>query len=227
MARAHAFVADVERPVLDQPDRHHLERVLRLRPGDAMTVADGRGAWRACRFGAELEPLGDVEHEAAAQPRLTVAFALVKGDRPEWTVQKLTELGVDEIVPIVADRSVVRWDTDRADRHLDRFRRVAREAAMQSRRVWLPDVRPLASFVDVAGRRGAALVDVGGSVRPSLALNVLLVGPEGGWSDEERETAIPAVGLGPNVLRTETAAVAAARLWAALRAGILATEGGR
>ncbi len=91
---------------------------------------------------------------------LTVGFALVKGERPELIVQKLTELGIDRIVPFVAERSVVRWDGDRAAGHVERLRRVAREAAMQSRRCWLPEVvgrrrlrrRSLAAGDPVRGR---------------------------------------------------------------------------
>jgi len=109
-ARAHAFVADVESPELGPDDRHHLERVLRLRPGDELTVADGAGRWRRCRFGPVVEVDGEVEVEPPPAPAITLAFALTKGERPEWTVQKLTEVGVDRIVPFVSDRSIVRWD---------------------------------------------------------------------------------------------------------------------
>lgn len=215
------FVADLEQPVLDDEDRHHLVRVLRLGPGDPLTVADGAGRWRPCRFGPEPEPDGPVEVEAAPSPAITVAFAPVKGDRPEWVVQKLTELGVDRIVPFVAARSVVRWEGDRAARQVDRLRRVAREAAMQCHRARLPEVAPLAAFADVAGLAGAAIADLGGGP-PSLDHPVVLVGPEGGWADEERAVRLPAVALGGAVLRAETAAVTAAALLAALRTGLVA-----
>jgi RsmE family RNA methyltransferase len=88
-------------------------------------------------------------------------------------------------------------------------------------------VEPVATFRDVATRPGAALIDPRGTERPSLRHTVLLVGPEGGWSDGERECGLPAVGLGPNVLRAETAALAAASVWSSLRAGIVTTDGGR
>ena len=224
MTRGHAFVADLERPALDDGDRHHLERVLRLRAGDELTVSDGRGGWRLCRFGPDLEIAGPVDRESAPAPRLTVAFAVTKGARPEWTVQKLTELGVDEIVPFVAGRSVVKWDDARAPRHTERLRRVAREAAMQSRRTWLPQVPELATFATVAARSGAVLLDGDATAPPSLDHGVLLIGPEGGWDEEERASGLPSVRLGPRVLRAETAAVAAAALWCALRAGIVAPE---
>ncbi len=86
-------------------------------------------------------------------PTITVAFALVKGERPELVVQKLTELGVDRIVPFLAERSVVRWEPDKAERNATRLRRVAVEAAMQCRRTWLPEVAALATFD--RGRRPA------------------------------------------------------------------------
>jgi len=227
-ARAHVFVPDLAAPRLDSADHHHLTRVLRLRPGDAVTVTDGAGGWRRCRLaddgGETLAPAGAVEHRPRAQPLLTVAFALTKGERPEWVVQKLTEAGVDRIVPFAAARSVVRWDGGRADRNVERLRRVAREAAMQSRRAWLPEVGALASFAQVAALDGAALAERAGAP-PSLARPTLLVGPEGGWADEEREAGLARVGLGPFVLRADTAALAAGLLLSALRDGLVAGSG--
>jgi 16S rRNA (uracil1498-N3)-methyltransferase len=124
-------------------------------------------------------------------------------------VQKLTEIGVDRIVPFVAERSVVRWDADKAVRNHTRLQVVAREAAMQSRRTWLPVVEPVVRFDDVAGRPGAALAERGGRP-PTLAHPTMIVGPEGGWSDQEGATDLPRIGLGPTVLRAETAAIVAA-----------------
>jgi 16S rRNA (uracil1498-N3)-methyltransferase len=220
---AHAFVADLERPVLEPTDRHHLERVLRLAPGDVVTVSDGAGAWRACRFGAELDPVSEVVVEPAPEPVVTIAFALVKGERPEWIVQKLTELGVDVIVAFRADRSVVRWDAARADRHRARLQTVAREAAMQSRRTRLPHVAPVTHLAELARLPGACLAERDGGP-PSLARSTVLVGPEGGWSADERGLGLPTVGLGPHVLRAETAAVAAGVLLTALRAGSVRSD---
>ncbi|MCB1016292.1 MAG: 16S rRNA (uracil(1498)-N(3))-methyltransferase [Acidimicrobiales bacterium] len=217
-AKAHAFVVDLDAPELDEADRHHLDRVLRLARGDLVTVADGQGAWRECRFGPVLEPAGPVVVERPPTPPVTVCFAPVKGDRPEWAVQKLTELGVDVIVPLGADRSVVRWAGERATRHVERLRRVAREAAMQCRRPTLPVVEDVRTFADVAARPGALLADPTGR-SPQRGDALVLVGPEGGWSDAERARAVPAVRLGPTVLRAETAAVVAGALLTALRPG--------
>lgn len=216
------FVDDVEHPTLSAGDRHHLERVRRVRPGDDVVVSDGAGRWREGTLGAAgaVDPTGDVQSTALRSPTITVAFALTKGERPELAVQKLTELGVDVIVPFTAARSVVRWDEARADGNVDRLRRVAREAAMQCRRAWLPTVADLARFADVAALPSAALADGGGGV-PSLDRPTLLIGPEGGWSDEERGCGLPTVALGPHVLRAETAAITAAALLSALRERLL------
>jgi 16S rRNA (uracil1498-N3)-methyltransferase len=222
----HVFVPDIDLLDVDPDDDHHLRRVLRLRPGEAGTVSDGRGAWRACTWtgspGVALAPEGEVEREPRPTPQVTVGFALTKGDRPEWVTQKLTEVGVDVIVPFSAERSVVRWDAEKAARQHERLGRVAREAAMQSRRSWLPTVLPMGTFAGIveALGPGVALAQPGGSP-PSLGRPGLLVGPEGGFSPAELEAAPGTVGLGPTVLRAETAAVAAGLSLCWLRAGIV------
>ncbi|HEV3400775.1 MAG TPA: RsmE family RNA methyltransferase [Acidimicrobiales bacterium] len=218
-------MADLDHPALDPDDRHHLERVLRLRRSEEITVCDGQGGWRPCRLGPELEPVGQVARDPRPSPAVEVAFALVKGERPEWVVQKLTELGADRMVPFGAARSVVRWDAERAARQVERLRRVAREAAGQCRRTWLPAVEEVATFDQVAARPGAVLADREGSP-PWLAGGPVLVGPEGGWDDGELALGLPRMALGPHVLRAETAAVAVGALLAALRAGLVAPRSG-
>ena len=214
-------MADLGDPVLDDDDRRHLARVLRLRPGEVVTVADGRGGWRRCLLGpgGRLDPDGEVVHEPPPDPPVTVAFALTKGERPELAVQKLTELGVDRIVPFPASRSVAVWEGERALRHLARLRRVAREAAVQSRRARLPEVADLSPLAPLLEEPGAAIADPAGRP-PSLARPTIVVGPEGGFTDEERSLARDLVRLGPNVLRAETAAMAAGALLVALREGV-------
>lgn len=213
------FVEDVDRPTLSPADRHHLERVRRVRTGDPVVVSDGAGRWRDGTLGGAgtVDVTGEVQVDERPSPSITVAFALTKGERPELAVQKLTELGVDVIVPFTAARSVVRWDAQRADGNVERLRRVAREAAMQCRRSWLPEVTPLGTFATVRALPDAALADAGGGP-PSLDRPTVLVGPEGGWDDEERACGLPTVGLGQHVLRAETAAMAAAALLGGLRA---------
>ena len=98
---------------------------------------------------------GAVTVRPRPQPEITVAFVPAKGDRPDWVVQKLTELGVDRIMPIRSRRSVVRWERDRADRAVDRLRRISREAAAQCRRAWLPEVTDVTTVEAMASLTGA------------------------------------------------------------------------
>jgi 16S rRNA (uracil1498-N3)-methyltransferase len=238
-AAAQVFVEDPGHPVLADDDAHHLGRVLRLRDGEEVIAADGRGHWARTlwRGAATLEAVttasgvggdGAVQFEARAEPVLTVAFAPVKGERPEWVVQKLTELGIDRIVPLRTERSVVRWTGARGQATVEKLRRVAREAAAQCRRVWLPEVGDTVAFADLHSLGGpgeVVLAQLSGN-RPTLAQHVVAVGPEGGWSSDELESGLPTVGFGLSVLRAETAAVTAGALLASLRTGtVSAAEG--
>ncbi len=219
----HVLVDDVDEPVLAGDDRHHLERVLRLRSGDPLTVGDGAGRWRPCRFSDEIEPVGGVVTVAAPNPVLAVGFAVLKGGRSETIVQKLTELGVDRIAPFVAARSVVQWDGDKAARQVQRWRRVAREAVMQCRRLWLPEVEPVRAFGELDLGGAALAVSEGGTL--AAGENCLLVGPEGGWTEGELASVDRHVCLGPHIMRAETAAIAAAAVLAARRSGHLPGAG--
>jgi 16S rRNA (uracil1498-N3)-methyltransferase len=213
-----ALVDDLDAPALDDAEQHHLQRVRRLRPGDLLGVGDGAGNHRLVRFGPVLEPAGPVVVAERPAPAVTVAFALVKGDRPELVVQKLTEIGVDRIVPFVAARSVVRWDDTKAVRQVERLRAIARGAAAQSHRPWLPTVDELAPFAVVSALPGAALAEPGGPA-PGLDRPAVLVGRVGGWAPEELAAVAGRVGLGDHVLRSETAALVAGTLLCAVRRG--------
>jgi len=221
----HVVVADLDSLDADADTWHHLLRVRRARVGSALTVTDGLGRWRPCRISSlsELEADGDIVSVARPDPEITVAFALTKGDRPELVIQKLTELGVDRIVPFRAARSVVRWDETKAATARRRWTAVARSAVEQAKRCWLPHVEAVTDVTDLAGR-AAVRVDRGGGV-PSLARSVVAVGPEGGWDDEERIVLPEAVALGPHVLRAETAALTAGVLLCSLRSGLVAGAG--
>ncbi len=245
-AAAQVFVDDPAHPDVSEEDAHHLARVLRLRDGEEVVVSDGRGRWartlwrrrhrRRHRLPAPrtaLEPLrdgagpggdGSVQSEARAEPPLTVAFAPVKGERPEWVIQKLTELGVDRIVPLRTERSVVRWSGARGAATVERLRRVAREAAAQCRRVWLPEVGDTVGFDELAGLGApgeVVLAQLSGD-HPTASQHVVAVGPEGGWSTTELTAGLPTVGFGLSVLRAETAAVTAGALMVSLRTGTVA-----
>jgi 16S rRNA (uracil1498-N3)-methyltransferase len=209
-AAAHVVVDDVERPVIDGSTAHHLFRVLRVRDGDPVTVTDGRGRWRLCRAaGGEVLPSADASPVTVRDADCTVAFAIPKSDRPEWIVQKLTELGVARIVLLHAERSVVRWESDRAARHVSRLCRVAVEALEQSRGVWLPEIVGPVPATDVLPGMAVAEPDGRALTRRDQAL---AIGPEGGWSPDELSLAAEQVSLGHTVLRVETAAVVAGAL---------------
>jgi 16S rRNA (uracil1498-N3)-methyltransferase len=235
-AVAMVFVDDPAAPVLTQGDAHHLLDVLRLRPGELVVASDGTGSWVPCRLvattggrsarhvdlAAVVEVDGPVTTDPRPEPAVTVAFAPTKGDRPEWVTQKLTELGVDRIVPIRAARSVVRWEGERGARAVERLRRVAREASAQCRRPWLPHVEEVVALDQLGAELGGvpSLAQPGGDP-PTLRRPVLAVGPEGGWDQAELDRFGAGTGLGPTVLRAETAAVAAGALLCALRSGVV------
>jgi 16S rRNA (uracil1498-N3)-methyltransferase len=164
-----------------------------------------------------LRATADFAHERPLAPALTIAFALTKGERPELAVQKLTELGADEIVLVRSARSIVRWGSDREDHALDRLRRVAREAGAQSRRARLPVIDGPVALRELIGRPGLVLADHGGRGADEIPAPpdgrwVVAVGPEGGFDSEEREAfaGVPRLAVGAFVLRAETAAIAAA-----------------
>ncbi|HEY5026077.1 MAG TPA: RsmE family RNA methyltransferase [Acidimicrobiales bacterium] len=231
-AAAQVFVDDLDALEVSLDDEHHLVQVLRLRLGETVVVSDGAGRWRPCRFtgpaphGAARSPVleadGPTVTAGRAEPEVTVAFVPVKGERPEWVVQKLTEAGVDRIIVLGSLRAVVRWEGERRDRALERLRRVAREAAAQSRRPWLPELAALTGLDALSERLAPvplALAQLGGAP-PSIGAPAVAVGPEGGWDPSEAQGR-PLVGLGPTVLRAETAAVAAGLLLCALRQGLV------
>lgn len=224
-AAAHVLVDRALADVLtiDGPEGHHLQRVRRLRPGEAVTAGDGDGRWRpyavtaADRGCIGLTASGGVRVEPRLSPPLAVAFALAKGAQPELVVAGLTELGVDAIVPVLSRRSVVRWDASRVDTARERLRRVARASTEQCRRARLPVVERPAPLSDLGGRPDVVVADRGGGAaealpEPGPAGWLLVVGPEGGLEpDEITALGAPArLGVGPHVLRSATAALAAA-----------------
>jgi 16S rRNA (uracil1498-N3)-methyltransferase len=215
---------------LDGPEGHHAATVQRLKVGERLILGDGLGGTTY----AEVMSVGkgsvefrvlDRQFLAAHDPRLIVVQGIAKGDRGELAVQAMTEAGVDEIVPWAASRSVVQWRGDRGVKARDKWAATAREAAKQSRRSWLPRVggdpdtttkqvtarlsSSAAAFVlheEATDRLATAHLPAEGDI-------VLVIGPEGGISDTERDAFVAAgattVRLGCEVLRTSTAGVAA------------------
>jgi 16S rRNA (uracil1498-N3)-methyltransferase len=232
-ATAHVFSERLDdRLTVGGDDGHHLRRARRVRAGETVTVADGHGRWRAYDVVGsaagivELEAATLVAHEPPIVPRLTVACSLTKGQRPELAVQKLTELGADRIMLVDAARSVVRWDDDtKVAASFARLERIAREAAMQSRRARIPVVEGLVTPAELGLLPGLVVAAPDGVAPAALAEPpdgewVVAVGPEGGFDPAELRSfgATPRLALGPFVLRAETAAIAVAAALASRRA---------
>ncbi|WP_144119427.1 16S rRNA (uracil(1498)-N(3))-methyltransferase [Catellatospora sichuanensis] len=218
------------RYTLGGAEGHHAATVQRLRVGEALLLADGRGGVasavvQAVGKGTLDVTVNELRYAHAPDPRLIVAQGIAKGDRGELAVQAMTEVGVDEILPWAAARSVAQWRGDRGAKSREKWAAVAREAAKQARRTWLPVVGgdPDLSTKQLTQRLSAAsaafVLHEEATERlsqvelPAVGEIVLVVGPEGGIDDAELKafTAAGAVAvcLGENVLRTSTAGVAA------------------
>jgi 16S rRNA (uracil1498-N3)-methyltransferase len=215
--------------VLDGPEGRHAATVRRLRAGEELLLADGRG-------GLARAVVEDVARDALAlrvvdrsllpspAPRVVLAQALVKGDRGELAVELATEAGVDAVLPWRAARCVARWEAGpRGERALARWRTTVREAAKQARRPWVPVVDEPVTTAALATRvtdAALALVlhesadqGIGDVAQPADGDLLLVVGPEGGIADEELDALVTAGAraqrLGPEVLRASTAAAVA------------------
>lgn len=199
---------------IDDETEHHLRRVLRLRDGDVVSVTDGQGRWCLAVVVVDgnalrLEASTPVVVESAPTRTITIAAAMPKGDRLDWMVQKVTELGVDRLVLLHAEHSVVRWKPDRVEHQLARLQRIADEALRQSRRVQRMTIDAPVTATDVLGQFVAA--EPGGRTLRA-GDTAVAVGPEGGWSASELAVCRDRIDLGPTILRTETAAVAVSAL---------------
>jgi 16S rRNA (uracil1498-N3)-methyltransferase len=228
------FLVDVlpagESYTLGGPEGHHAATVQRLRVGEELLLADGRGGTASALVKAVGKGTLDLtittrRYDPAPDPRLVIAQGIAKGDRGELAVQAMTEVGVDEILPWAAARSVAQWRGERGTKARDKWAAVAREAAKQARRTWLPTVGgdPDLSTRQLAARLSEAtaafVLHEEATIRlsavdiPAAGQIVLVVGPEGGIGGDELATftaagAVP-VRLGDTVLRTSTAGVAA------------------
>jgi len=210
-------------------EAHHAVAVRRLRVGESVVLTDGAGravTGEVAGTGKRVftVDVASVDEAARPEPELVVVQALPKGDRGELAVEVLTEIGVARIVPWAAARSVAVWKGERAVKSLARWRSTAREAAKQARRSWFPEVAELATTADVAALVGSASLAVVLHEEASAPLAtlevptsgpvVVVVGPEGGLTEEEVATIVAAgatsVRLGAEVLRTSTAGLAAA-----------------
>lgn len=217
---------------LDAEQSHYIGRVLRLRVGDTLSVFNGRdGEFTATivdirRRSARLATGASIDTAAESALRVHLVQGVSRGERMDMVVQKATELGVKRLSPVFSEYGVVKLDPERADKRRDHWQKIANSAAEQSGRIRPPLIdtaKSLKAFfgeetgrsdVDLILKPGAATT-MAGVVRPNTKV-CLLIGPEGGFSDSEYEDAdiagFRAVSLGPRILRTETAAIAALTL---------------
>jgi 16S rRNA (uracil1498-N3)-methyltransferase len=235
MARRRFFVDAVQsgRARITGPDAHHLTRVLRVEEGQKFEISDNRSVYLAEVESARKDLVSFVVEQrlAAFEPvvRTILLAALVRFERFEWIVEKATELGVEQIVPLETERTE-KGLTKAAERRSARWNRIAKEASEQSRRARLPQIQPAAGLAQALGieadyrylleesqgSQGAAppmLSALPASRRTGDSV-ALLLGPEGGWTDRERSLIVAGAGwspvsLGQQILRAETAAIAA------------------
>ena len=231
-----ATLATGARVPLAGPAAAHVRRVLRLEAGDALTLFNGDGLDYPSRIAGsgrdavEVEVLGTTAARAESPLGITLVQGIARAERMDLVVQKATELGVAAIVPVVTARSVVRLDAGSRDRKTAHWRAIAIAACEQCGRAKIPAIAepgPLASRVSVPSASRARLLlspDAEISIASAAAGATeieLLVGPEGGLEDAERRAALDAgyrgCRLGPRVLRSETAAIAAIAVLQSLR----------
>jgi 16S rRNA (uracil1498-N3)-methyltransferase len=233
--RFYAAPAQIGNPrvTLDAEESHHLTRVLRLGEGSRVFVFDGAGSeWecevaRVAKREVELRVLHQLDGAVESPLRLTLAQALIKGDKFDWVVQKATELGVTRIVPLVTEHSDIRRAEERAEQRMQRWWRISLEALKQCGRRRLVEISEPTPFEDFceSAAKGASLIfsERGGRTlreisaeAPNVKQLSLCVASEGGWSERELQKAetsnFIAAHLGSRILRTETAAIVAVTL---------------
>ncbi|MEP6913813.1 MAG: 16S rRNA (uracil(1498)-N(3))-methyltransferase [bacterium] len=234
-----AFTPGSDNVDLASDEARHLRDVLRLKPGDEVYVFDGAGKEFQCRVegsrrdAAQLKVISEVEPVRTESPmRLTLAVALLKGEKFDLVVQKATELGVASVVPVITKHADIRLrDESDAAKRVARWQRIALEATKQSGRAVVPQVDSpvaLASLIQTAAsdgaipclmfseREGQSLREAAKNLPAKVSKITALVGSEGGWADEEidavRDAGWSIVTLGGRTLRAETAAITVAVL---------------
>jgi 16S rRNA (uracil1498-N3)-methyltransferase len=226
LARRRFFVDNIRggEAELRGDEARHLTRVLRVEAGQRFEISDNGAVYLAEVVEARGERVTFRVQEPIDSPpppvRVTLCAALIKFDRFEWIVEKATELGVERILPVDATRTE-KGLFEASRKRTERWERIARESSQQSRRARLPELLPAARFdASLATEAGVRIFLEEGTAPPILRVlpekletAAVLLGPEGGWTDQERNAAASAgwtaVSLGPQVLRAETAAMAA------------------
>ena len=214
--------------VVSGPAANHIMRVLRLRDGDALTLFDGRGGeyggringFRKDSVQVDVQEHRPLERESSLE--LSLIQGISRGERMDWVMQKATELGVQRILPVFTERSMVKLDERQSERKVGHWRSIVVAACEQCGRNRVPDIAAPGSVFDALRAAGATeatriLLSPTASLRvhelPNPSKVTLLIGPEGGLAENESEAAIrfgfTPMQLGPRILRTESAAIAA------------------
>lgn len=218
--------------IINGEDRHHILNVMRMKIGDHIICVDPLGKIAECKITetSEFQVVADIVECKDENPELpiqiTIASGLPKGDKLEWIIQKGTELGAHKFLPFAAARSVVKWDEKKSAKRVQRWQKIAKEAAEQSHRAFVPEIINPVSFKTLLQRSSqydyklVAFEDESRNGETSVFSSILrkmkrgeslliLFGPEGGLSQEEiqlaKENHFSLCGLGPRILRTETA----------------------
>ncbi len=232
MARRRFFVDRIHdnRAELTGDDARHLARVLRAEPGQRYEISDNQRAYLAeiAAITGQRVTFAIVEALPAPPPapEIILYAALIKFDRFEWLIEKATELGVSRVLPVNAERTE-KGLASAATKRIERWRKIARESSQQSRRLRMPDIAPVEPFADAIitttvpyrfflDEQPGAPPLLASLLASRLESAAILTGPEGGWTDRERVAALnagwKAVSLGANILRAESAAIAAIAL---------------
>ncbi len=221
---------DGNRIAISGEDVRHIGAVLRMKPGDQLSFADGTGNEYTVRVleAGHAEIRTEIVNQSKREPassRITLGQGLPKSDKMDWIAQKATELGVSAIVPLITERTIVKVRDE--EKRISRWQKICREAAMQSNRLDIPKIESIRHYDDFVGTLapdpGTLLLfpweegtePIRNVLREHQGMRqiVVLIGPEGGFSQAEAESArkrgFRLVSLGRNILRTETAAVAA------------------
>ena len=216
-----------EQVPLQSREARYILTVLRLEPGDEVTVFDGEGnEYRTdltedYQGGVYLTIQEELQPERESPVRITLGQGLLKGEKMKFVIQKATELGAARIIPLVTSRSIPIVEGERESLRLKRWQRIAEEAAKQSNRTVVPEIEAIQELADFLAQSAGArmmlwegepipLREVLGEIDPTVGIT-LLIGPEGGFSEEEVSAAqaqgFLVAGLGKRVLRAETAAL--------------------
>lgn len=220
--------------LIDEEQTRHIEKVLRLKQGDTATVFDGDGMEYKVRLLGNKKKLMQAEILARERARedlainLTLVQGIARNEKMDFIIQKAVELGVKSIIPLLSEHSVVLFDKEKGEKKVNRWRKIAREACKQCGRSYIPEVKPILDFSELMayiGDRPALLCyerETKEHLRPLLKEKrelfgarglFLLVGAEGGFSPAEitaaRKQGCYIAGLGPRILRTETASMLA------------------